>query len=438
MPIPTDIKAYNAAQAAPDTRLCNALAKVIDQNLPGSESKIWHAHPVWFLDGNPIVGYSKLKGRGGGGGGKSGCIRLLFWSGQSFDEPGLAPEGRFKAAEARYTSMDDIVEKDLKRWLKKAAQIQWDYKNIVKRKGKLERLDTTSAAKKTKAKTPTTAKKAAARSADSNDWRAATLEHVRRIIMATDKAIVEERKWKKPSNPAGVPTWSHPSGGIICTGETYKDKVKLTFARGAALADPSGLFNASLDGNVRRAIDIREGEKLNEAALKKLVRAAVAQNNTNKAPRSAPGTQRSRTPRLLSGDNPQIPKGDGDEPVRSYIDAIPGWKQDVARRLDALIVKAVPKSRGVRKAVKWNSPFYGAADQPATWFLSYHCFTRYVKVTFFRGTSLNPVPPGQSKHPEVRYLDIHEGWTDAEGAKIDEAQVTKWVKQASALPGEKL
>lgn len=130
MAIPEEIRAYNAAQAAPDKRICDALSKIIDRSLPQAESKIWHRHPVWFLDGNPIVGYSKLKD----------CVRLLFWSGQSFDEPGLAPEGSFKAAEARYASADQIDEADLQRWLAKAAEIQWDYKNIVKRKGKLERL----------------------------------------------------------------------------------------------------------------------------------------------------------------------------------------------------------------------------------------------------------------------------------------------------------
>jgi hypothetical protein len=130
MPMNKDIQAYNAAQSAADKRICDALAKAIDRDLPGAESKIWHRHPVWFLDGNPIVRYGKLKD----------CIRLLFWSGQSFDEPGLGPEGTFKAAEARYTSEADISAKDLKRWLGKAAEIQWDYKNIMKRKGKLERL----------------------------------------------------------------------------------------------------------------------------------------------------------------------------------------------------------------------------------------------------------------------------------------------------------
>lgn len=130
MPIHQDIQAYNEAQSAGDECICNALAQSIDRHLPDAENKIWHRHPVWFLDGNPIVGYSKLKD----------CIRLLFWSGQSFDEPGLEPEGTFQAAEVRYTSDDQIPVRDLKRWLKKSIEIQWDYKNIVKRKGKLERL----------------------------------------------------------------------------------------------------------------------------------------------------------------------------------------------------------------------------------------------------------------------------------------------------------
>jgi hypothetical protein len=133
-------------------------------------------------------------------------------------------------------------------------------------------------------------------------------------------------------------------------------------------------------------------------------------------------------PTLLSGGNPQIPKGYGDAPVQAYIAAMPGWKSDVGRRLDALIVRTVP---GVRKAVKWNSPFYGAGDEDQGWFLSYHCFTKYVKVTFFRGTSLRPVPQGASKHPDVRYLDIHEG-------QLDEAQFADWVKQASQFPGERM
>jgi hypothetical protein len=126
---------------------------------------------------------------------------------------------------------------------------------------------------------------------------------------------------------------------------------------------------------------------------------------------------------LLSGGNPQIAKGDGDAPVQAYIAAMPGWKSAIGQRLDALIVRSVPK---VRKAVKWNSPFYGVEGQG--WFLSFHVFTHYVKVTFFRGTSLEPLPPGPSKDKNTRYLDIRE-----EG--FDEAQFVKWVKQAAAVPG---
>ena len=130
---------------------------------------------------------------------------------------------------------------------------------------------------------------------------------------------------------------------------------------------------------------------------------------------------------LLAGGNPQIAKGDGDAPVQAYIAAMPGWKRDVGRRLDALIVRTVP---GVRKAVKWNSPFYGSEGQG--WFLSFHCFTTYVKVAFFRGASLRPVPPGESKSKDTRYLDIHED------DQLDEAQFAAWVKQASQLPGDRM
>ena len=130
---------------------------------------------------------------------------------------------------------------------------------------------------------------------------------------------------------------------------------------------------------------------------------------------------------LLSGGNPQIAKGEGDAPVQAYIAAMPGWKKDVGRRLDQLVMRVVP---GVRKAVKWNSPFYGMAEK--SWFLSFHCFTKYVKLTFFRGTSLRPPPPGESKHPQVRYFDIYE--EDV----VDRPQLVRWVKQASRLPGERL
>ena len=125
-----DRKRYHAALAPADRKICDLLAREIDTHLPEAENKVWHAHPVWFLDGNPVVGYSRLKT----------CIRLLFWSGQSFDEAGLKHEGSFKAAEARYTDVSQVDTADLRRWLAKARDIQWDYKNIVRRKGRLERL----------------------------------------------------------------------------------------------------------------------------------------------------------------------------------------------------------------------------------------------------------------------------------------------------------
>ena len=160
-----------------------------------------------------------------------------------------------------------------------------------------------------------------------------------------------------------------------------------------------------------------------KATTKRVAAKAAKQHKT--APKSQPVM--AAKPVLLSGGNPQIAKGYGNAPVQAYIAAMPGWKRGVGRRLDALVERTVP---GVRKAVKWNSPFYGIENQD--WFLSYHCFTKYVKVTFFRGRSLRPLPPGESKHKEVRYLDIRED------DPFDEAQFVRWVKQASLLPGERL
>lgn len=125
-----EIREFNEGRPSPDREICERLAGIIARGLPEAEGKLWHAHPVWFLDGNPIVGYNSLKD----------CVRLLFWSGQSFDEEGLAPQGKFKAAEVRYTSSDQIDDESVERWLGKSREIQWDYKNIVKRKGRLERL----------------------------------------------------------------------------------------------------------------------------------------------------------------------------------------------------------------------------------------------------------------------------------------------------------
>jgi hypothetical protein len=135
-------------------------------------------------------------------------------------------------------------------------------------------------------------------------------------------------------------------------------------------------------------------------------------------------TEREKAPRLLSGGNPQIPKGDGDAPVQAYLAAMPGWKQEAGRRLDALIERTVPD---VRKAVRWNSPFYGVEGQG--WFLSYHCFTRYIKVTFLRGAQLDPLPPVDSKDPDTRYVHIHED------EHLDEELLSRWITQASRLPG---
>ncbi|MGB2712558.1 MAG: DUF1801 domain-containing protein [Vicinamibacterales bacterium] len=147
-------------------------------------------------------------------------------------------------------------------------------------------------------------------------------------------------------------------------------------------------------------------------------------NQKRRPQRQTKASIKTRKAVLLSGGNPQIAKADGDAPVQAYIAAMPGWKRDVGRRLDALITRTSP---GVRKAVKWNSPFYGVEGQG--WFLSVHCYAKYVKVAFFRGTSLRPVPPGPSKHKEVRYLDIRED------DPLNEGQMASWIRQAAALPG---
>lgn len=214
--------------------------------------------------------------------------------------------------------------------------------------------------------------------------------------------VVEEWKWN-------VPVWSF--AGIICTGEVYTKAVKLTFARGASVPDPKGLFDASLLGGTRRAIDIHQSQRLDARAFTALVRAAAAAND-----------RKSGTPALLAGGNPRIAKADGDAPVQAYIAAMPGWKREVGERLDALIARVVPQ---VRRAVKWNSPFYGIDGQG--WVVSFHTFTRYVKVTFFNGTALRPAPPGGTAK-QARWIDVHED-------DFDEAQLTRWLKQAAKLPG---
>jgi len=259
---------------------------------------------------------------------------------------------------------------------------------------------------------------------DLGGWRGKTLTRMRALILEADPEMTEEWKWM------GTPVWSHH--GIVCTGEAYTKVVKLTFARGARIPDPSRLFNASLEGNTRRAIDIHEGEKINASAFKALVREAVAQNgaSANAGVKAGPDAREAKPIKvrkgervvLLSGGNPRIAKADGGAPVQAYIAAMPGWKRDIGKRLDALIVRNVPD---VRKAVKWNSPFYGVEGQG--WFVSFHVFTHYVKVTFFRGTSLRPIPPG-GKGKDARWIDIHED-------DLDEAQMAMWVKRAAAMPG---
>jgi hypothetical protein len=283
-----------------------------------------------------------------------------------------------------------------------------------------------------KAKTSDGSRSARKGKSAAADWRAGTLENIRQMILAADPQIVEERKWVKPTNPAGVPVWSHD--GIVCTGETYKDVVKLTFFRGAALKDPGGLFNAGFAGGTRRAIDIREGESLDRKAFKALIQSAVAENLRDSGSKSATTTKKAapakalsktiKPVKLLSGGNPQIAKADGDAPVQDYIAAMPGWKRNVGKRLDELISRSVPQ---VQKAVKWNSPFYGMKGQG--WFMAFHVFAKYVKVTFLFGRSLEPMPPGPSKDKNARYLDIREE------DELDEAQFTSWVKQAAAMPG---
>lgn len=257
-------------------------------------------------------------------------------------------------------------------------------------------------------------------------WRGEALARMRRLIRQADPGVVEEWKW-------GGPVWS--LDGIITTGETYKNAVKLTFAHGADLPDPKRLFNSSLEGKTRRAIDLHEGGKVDERAFKTLVKAAIARNRASgkpkaKAAKAAKAARRAKLPVsksgavLLSGGNPQVAAANGDAPVQEYIRAMPGWKRAVGERLDQLIERTLP---GVTKAVKWNSPFYGVAGEG--FIVSFHVFAKYVKVTFFRGADLKPMPPESSKDRHTRYLHVYED------EPLDEAQFAKWLKQAAKLPG---
>lgn len=230
------------------------------------------------------------------------------------------------------------------------------------------------------------------------DWRGELLTRVRALVHHAAPDVAEA--WTS----RGVPTWE--TDRTICTGETYADKVKLTFAQGASLEDPAGLLNSGSDGNVRRAIELHEGDELHEKGFVALVREAAG------------------LPRLLSGENPQIPKGDGPEAIQGYLDAMPGWKRDVGRHLHGLVVSTLPD---VEQAVRWNSPFYGVEGHG--WIISFHCITEYIKVTFFAGSRLDPPPPETSKEEAVRYLHVHEG------EEIDDALVTSWIEQASRIDG---
>ena len=255
------------------------------------------------------------------------------------------------------------------------------------------------------ARRSTASRKIDERIASLGDWRGERLREVRALIHEAAPGVVEEWKWQNAA------VWSHD--GVIAAAKATSAKLRLTFAHGANLPDPANLFNASLDADTMRTIEMLEGDAIDAPALQVLVREAVAYN----ASQDGVGQV------LLSGGNPQIPKGDGDTPVQAYIAAMPGWKEEVGRRLDALIERVSP---GVRKAVRWNSPFYGVEGRG--WFVSYHVFARYVRVTFFNGVSLEPVPPGSGKDPDSRWIDVHEG-------ELDEERMASWVRQASALPG---
>lgn len=188
------------------------------------------------------------------------------------------------------------------------------------------------------------------------------------------------------------------------------------------------LFQSPIDAEHTASHHAPMAKKVTKASTKKPAK-KIAKKTTKKSARqrlgSAEGTTISTTPKLLSGGNPQIPKADGDAPVQAYIAAMPGWKHDIGTQLDELIIAAVPNAR---KAVRWNTPFYGIEGRG--WFIAFHCFNKYIKITFFSGASLRPPPPIESKYPKVRYFHIHENDT------LDEAQLTSWIKQAAKLPGD--
>jgi hypothetical protein len=251
-----------------------------------------------------------------------------------------------------------------------------------------------------------------------DDWRGALLARLRAIITSVGAGVVEEWKW-------GVPVWS--CDGIITTGEVYKQVVKLTFAKGASLPDPAKLFNSSREGATRRAIDFRAGEKVNEKALKALVRAAMAHNAGGKKPAAAkvakPKATKAKAPAVKARKPVSLPKSVGEAGVKAFIASMEPWQAALVKRVNAIVDKQVP---GVIKAVKWHCPFYGIEGKG--WFLSFAAFQFHVKFTFFKGKQLKPVPPaGTGK--EARSIDIRQSDT------FDEKQMTAWIKQAAAIPG---
>ena len=253
-----------------------------------------------------------------------------------------------------------------------------------------------------------------ARIAELGDWRGEKLAELRDLIRDAEPDVQEGL------DSHGTPVWSY--NGVLLVGDGFKDKVKLTFDNGAMLKDPKNVFNAGLDENKRRSIDLSEGDDVDKTAFKAMVRQAVSYN-TRQLLAKTKGGMIDDKPVLLSGGNPQIPKSDGDAPIQTYINAIPGWKRETTRRIDEIIVENVP---GVLKAVRWNSPFYGIEGQG--WFVSYHMFSRYIKITFLNGATLDPEPPGSGKDPDSRWIDIYEG-------ELDERQLAEWVRQSAAVPG---
>ena len=262
------------------------------------------------------------------------------------------------------------------------------------------------------------------RIAELADWRGETLARMRRLIKDAAPDVVEEWKWR------GTPVWSYD--GIICTGETYKKVVKLTFARGASLDDPAGLFNSSLEGNVRRAIDIHEGEEVDEADFKALVGKAVALNSSRKSrpsraakPGAAAGDGKRPTAGRngtsvtagpnLAGGNPQIAKADGDAPVQAYIAAMPGWKRETGSRLRR--AHRAHRPRGAQS----SEVEFALLRRRGPGLVPELPLLHPVRQRVFRGGSLQPLPPGESKDKDVRYLDIHEG------DQLDEDLVASWI-----------